>query len=510
MADPTKWGFRYIPTAEHANALAYSGAHVGYDGSGRKVIALHGGGHSGNIWNTWWAGRLDDLAPGYVAQFQGDPAEGPTFDALMVANGFDPSNNPIRGGSSVPFLSPSGRSYVKHTYDLIKYYAAFGGWLDHWNARTMLYRMPDTWETLSVYDGGQSHPNSGDVHDKGLLDEDPDHPNAALVLVTGGGMSGLHKMSASTRRWQQIAGNYGFQWSSLYSCYVPPWRGHLLSTSLGWYRLDSRTLVSTPLSNIPLPGISTTFAYSPSHQSVIFVKNGVYALDCAGTGGFTQLPLQGPVPNLNCNDSFIPLLLPDSDRGRLIYIEFRDASGSDWPKPTRTFSLSLGDLDTSSWPPPPSGGGGGGGGGTMQPTGFFDTVDANGHVVGWAMDANNRSAPVTVDIVIDGALAASVLTTVDRPDVNAAMGSTGAHGFDWEVTSNYRDGAPHTLVVQLAGTQLLNAHNGQSQPDLSPATFTLSGGGPPPPPPPADGGSASMAVLVAVGVLLLMMLGKKR
>lgn len=153
---------------------------------------------------------------------------------------------------------------------------------------------------------------------------------------------------------------------------------------------------------------------------------------------------------------------------------------------------------------PTGGGGGGGGGGTTDAVGFLDRITPAGLVQGWAMNAANRNVPVTVDVIIDGTLAGSVATTIDRPDVNAAMGATGPHGYEWAIPSAFRDGIPHSLTVQLAGVQLLNAHDGAGV-DSAAEPFTLSGGAPPPPPPPDTVGGASAIVLAGVAALVLFM-----
>jgi hypothetical protein len=61
-------------------------------------------------------------------------------------------------------------------------------------------------------------------------------------------------------------------------------------------------------------------------------------------------------------------------------------------------------------------------------TGHVDGVVA-GELSGWALDPAAPDSPVVVDVLVDGRTAASSLAAWHRPDVGAARGTRGYHGF---------------------------------------------------------------------------------
>lgn len=51
-------------------------------------------------------------------------------------------------------------------------------------------------------------------------------------------------------------------------------------------------------------------------------------------------------------------------------------------------------------------------------------------IAGWAYDPDKPGESITIHVYVSGLLVANVTTGIERPDVNAAFGITGAHGFD--------------------------------------------------------------------------------
>jgi hypothetical protein len=71
-----------------------------------------------------------------------------------------------------------------------------------------------------------------------------------------------------------------------------------------------------------------------------------------------------------------------------------------------------------------------------SPVGAIDRVSRHSNVAtftGWAFDYDAADTALTVVAGIGGRYAASVVTTVSRPDVNALLHGTGAHGFQLDV-----------------------------------------------------------------------------
>lgn len=97
----------------------------------------------------------------------------------------------------------------------------------------------------------------------------------------------------------------------------------------------------------------------------------------------------------------------------------------------------------------------------------FDTID------GWVTDQSNSTVEQNVTIQIDGVVVVTVPTDILRPDVNAAFGWTGNHGFSWTVPQTFYDGLPHTVICTSNGYQL---------PAGVSNVFTLGGSSPAPSP----------------------------
>ena len=82
------------------------------------------------------------------------------------------------------------------------------------------------------------------------------------------------------------------------------------------------------------------------------------------------------------------------------------------------------------------------------PWGYVDSHSCeSGGVEGWADDPVISSASIEVRIFIDGGFVEKILANTSRPDVNAALGITGNHGFVWTIPDTYQDDSPHTLIA---------------------------------------------------------------
>lgn len=71
-----------------------------------------------------------------------------------------------------------------------------------------------------------------------------------------------------------------------------------------------------------------------------------------------------------------------------------------------------------------------------SPRGWVDSVTVvpgGVEVAGWAVDADRPAEPVTVHVYANGGYVDGRRASALRPDVNAALGVTGGHGFGWTV-----------------------------------------------------------------------------
>lgn len=83
--------------------------------------------------------------------------------------------------------------------------------------------------------------------------------------------------------------------------------------------------------------------------------------------------------------------------------------------------------------------------------GHLDLCEIRGgdlRVAGWAQDARHRNGPVCLDVVVDGAVAATTLAEVYRPDLAAAGVGGGRHGFDVGLDEPLAPGMPHFVAVR--------------------------------------------------------------
>jgi len=90
---------------------------------------------------------------------------------------------------------------------------------------------------------------------------------------------------------------------------------------------------------------------------------------------------------------------------------------------------------------------------SSTPVGWLDSADAgnNGRIQGWALDAAAASTSIDVHVYIDIGTSQvrgyAVATNVSRPDVNAAYGVSGNHGFDFAIPPELLDGTQHRVDV---------------------------------------------------------------
>lgn len=88
--------------------------------------------------------------------------------------------------------------------------------------------------------------------------------------------------------------------------------------------------------------------------------------------------------------------------------------------------------------------------------GWIDQVTCDG-VQGWAYDADNITAPVTIHLYVDGKagtgrLLTSGATDMLRTDINDLFGITGNHGFTIKLPDTVRDGKAHTMYAYAIDT----------------------------------------------------------
>jgi hypothetical protein len=111
--------------------------------------------------------------------------------------------------------------------------------------------------------------------------------------------------------------------------------------------------------------------------------------------------------------------------------------------------------------------------------GFFDVANCQTLEI-WAADRDRPSVVISVDIKIDGVLAATVPANQYRPDLAAYLGDNGEHGLYWSLPATYKDNAQHTIRVYFAGTtqELINSPRqvlcAGSPTTPPPATVTLN------------------------------------
>jgi len=71
---------------------------------------------------------------------------------------------------------------------------------------------------------------------------------------------------------------------------------------------------------------------------------------------------------------------------------------------------------------------------------------------GWAWDANDRERPISIDVYADGSRVDTVQADLFRQDLADAGRGSGSHAFVYLVSNRLKDGWPHEVQVNIAGT----------------------------------------------------------
>jgi hypothetical protein len=83
--------------------------------------------------------------------------------------------------------------------------------------------------------------------------------------------------------------------------------------------------------------------------------------------------------------------------------------------------------------------------------GVFESASCT-EIRGWAWDPMFATSPISVDILADGKLVATIPADQFRADLQAAGRGDGRHGFVWPLASSLRDGKKHRISVRFAET----------------------------------------------------------
>ncbi|WP_266362749.1 putative Ig domain-containing protein [Tellurirhabdus rosea] len=102
-----------------------------------------------------------------------------------------------------------------------------------------------------------------------------------------------------------------------------------------------------------------------------------------------------------------------------------------------------------------------------QPDGHLDIAEC-GYIQGWAADRSRPNESIQVDVYINGQFVSKVLANQSRPDVGAALGDNGLHGFVYLLPAAYRSAGNYTIEVRYAGSSR-HLHD-------SPKQYTCTGG----------------------------------
>jgi hypothetical protein len=91
--------------------------------------------------------------------------------------------------------------------------------------------------------------------------------------------------------------------------------------------------------------------------------------------------------------------------------------------------------------------------------GFLEFVDGR-EVVGWALDRNRPTHPLTVEIVVDDTVIGSASTALGRSDVNQKYGVTGTFGFSFYAWPPITDGDIDRVKARVkdTGVELCSEH----------------------------------------------------
>src|SRR5437588_1959790 len=86
-----------------------------------------------------------------------------------------------------------------------------------------------------------------------------------------------------------------------------------------------------------------------------------------------------------------------------------------------------------------------------MPSGYFDSIDINGIISGWAIDSDAPERSIEIHFYVGTPLSSAPVAMADaeaaRPDVNAALHVAGDHGFIASIPRAFRDGKVHQLYA---------------------------------------------------------------
>jgi len=85
--------------------------------------------------------------------------------------------------------------------------------------------------------------------------------------------------------------------------------------------------------------------------------------------------------------------------------------------------------------------------------GFVDHAGCD-FIAGWAADKNQLNTPIIVSIYDGANLLTTITANMSRPDVGAALGDNGLHGYNIPTPPSLKDGNPHTLHVKFGNSAI--------------------------------------------------------
>lgn len=94
----------------------------------------------------------------------------------------------------------------------------------------------------------------------------------------------------------------------------------------------------------------------------------------------------------------------------------------------------------------------------VAPIGNLEGITCQDGIYGWGYDTNVPSGQLPVHVYENGVFILGFSTDVYRPDVNAAFGLSGNHGFKADLPPQLRDGRPHSLAVFVINDNASGTH----------------------------------------------------
>jgi len=85
--------------------------------------------------------------------------------------------------------------------------------------------------------------------------------------------------------------------------------------------------------------------------------------------------------------------------------------------------------------------------------GYLDHADCN-TIYGWVWDANQPNTPLSVDVLADGNVIATLQANQTRPDLVGHFGN-GQHGFSLSPPANLQDGNAHSITARVSSTSFM-------------------------------------------------------